>query len=34
MHGEPGAAAALRDRIGAELGWPAIVPRQDEHVLP
>ncbi|MEV4471853.1 MBL fold metallo-hydrolase [Nonomuraea sp. NPDC049504] len=33
VHGEPGAAVALRDRIGAELGWLAVVPRTDEHVL-
>lgn len=29
-HGEPSAAAALRDRIAAELGWNAVVPALGE----
>lgn len=33
VHGEPQAAAALRDRIDRELGWNAVVPRSGEHVL-
>ncbi len=33
VHGEPAASAALRDRIERELGWTAVVPRQDERVL-
>ncbi|WP_214317832.1 MBL fold metallo-hydrolase RNA specificity domain-containing protein [Nonomuraea sediminis] len=33
VHGEPAAARTLRDRIDAELGWHAVVPKQDEHVL-
>ncbi|MDN3029175.1 MBL fold metallo-hydrolase [Streptomyces sp. S.PB5] len=33
VHGEPDAAAALRDRIDHSLGWTAIVPRSGEHVL-
>ncbi|MEU5217346.1 MBL fold metallo-hydrolase [Streptomyces sp. NPDC020807] len=33
VHGEPGASAALRDRIDHELGWTAVVPRSGEAVL-
>ena len=33
VHGEPGAAAALRDRIERELQWTAVVPRPGERVL-
>lgn len=33
VHGEPDAAAALRDRIHDELGWHAVPPAPDEHVL-
>ncbi|MEV6020208.1 MBL fold metallo-hydrolase RNA specificity domain-containing protein [Streptomyces sp. NPDC051997] len=33
VHGEPDAAAALRDRIEETLGWTAVVPRSGEHVL-
>ncbi|MFM9373588.1 MBL fold metallo-hydrolase RNA specificity domain-containing protein [Streptomyces sp. Da 82-17] len=33
VHGEPAAAAALRDRIDDELGWTAVVPRSGEAVL-
>ncbi|MEU3989591.1 MBL fold metallo-hydrolase RNA specificity domain-containing protein [Streptomyces platensis] len=33
VHGEPDAAAALRDRIDDALGWTAVVPRSGEHVL-
>jgi metallo-beta-lactamase family protein len=33
VHGEPSAAATLRDRIDAELGWTAVVPQPDERVL-
>ncbi len=33
VHGEPQSSAALRDRIERELGWTAVVPRQDERVL-
>ncbi|MFE1312459.1 MBL fold metallo-hydrolase RNA specificity domain-containing protein [Streptomyces sp. NPDC058755] len=33
VHGEPDAAAALRDRIDRQLGWTAVVPRSGEHVL-
>ncbi|MFE0700626.1 MBL fold metallo-hydrolase RNA specificity domain-containing protein [Streptomyces sp. NPDC058872] len=33
VHGEPAAAAALRDRIDHELGWTAVVPRSGEAVL-
>ena len=33
VHGEPQASATLRDRIERELGWTAVVPRQDERVL-
>lgn len=32
-HGEEGSSFVLRDRIEQELGWPAVVPRQDERVL-
>lgn len=32
VHGEPQASAALRQRLNAELGWNAIVPRPDERV--
>jgi metallo-beta-lactamase family protein len=33
IHGEPAAAAALRDRIDRELGWTAAVPDQAERVM-
>ena len=33
VHGEPDSAAALRDRVSAELGWNAVVPRSGEHGL-
>ncbi|WP_405521750.1 hypothetical protein OG426_01290 [Streptomyces canus] len=33
VHGEPEAAAALRDRIDRTLGWTAAVPRSGERVL-
>ncbi|MEW2305839.1 MBL fold metallo-hydrolase [Streptomyces sp. NPDC006655] len=33
VHGEPDAAAALRDRIDRQLGRTAVVPRSGEHVL-
>ncbi|AZS69825.1 hypothetical protein DDE74_01540 [Streptomyces lydicus] len=33
VHGEPDAAASLRDRIDRRLGWTAVVPRSGEHVL-
>ncbi|MCX4585710.1 MBL fold metallo-hydrolase RNA specificity domain-containing protein [Streptomyces sp. NBC_01481] len=33
VHGEPGAAGALRDRIDQELGWTTVVPRSGEAVL-
>ncbi|WP_212671688.1 MBL fold metallo-hydrolase [Streptomyces sp. A2-16] len=33
VHGEPEAAAALRDRIDRSLGWTAAVPRSGERVL-
>lgn len=33
VHGEPDAAAALRGRIHDELGWHAVAPAPDEHVL-
>lgn len=32
VHGEPAASAALAHRIGAELGWLAVVPRDGERV--
>jgi metallo-beta-lactamase family protein len=32
VHGEPAASAALARRIGAELGWLAVVPRDGERV--
>ena len=32
VHGEPAASATLAARIGAELGWLAIVPRDGERV--
>ena len=32
-HGEPAAAAALAERISADLGWLAVVPRQGERVV-
>ena len=32
IHAEPAAAAALRDRIDAELGWTAVVPAAGERV--
>lgn len=31
VHGEPDAAEALRERIGRELGWPAMAPRLDQE---
>jgi metallo-beta-lactamase family protein len=34
VHGEPEAAAALAGRIGKELGWCAVVPREGERVRP
>ena len=33
VHGEPRASAKFRQRIEAELGWRAVVPRLDEIVL-
>ncbi|WP_142212039.1 MBL fold metallo-hydrolase RNA specificity domain-containing protein [Streptomyces sp. SLBN-118] len=33
VHGEPGAAGALRDRLDQELGWTTVVPRSGEAVL-
>jgi metallo-beta-lactamase family protein len=33
VHGEPSAAAALRDRIDRELGWTAVVPALGERVV-
>ena len=33
VHGEPSAAAALRDRIDRELGWTAAVPALGERVV-
>ncbi|MGW0486013.1 MBL fold metallo-hydrolase RNA specificity domain-containing protein [Nonomuraea sp. NPDC003214] len=33
VHGEPDASRSLRDRIHAELGWPAVVPRPGERVI-
>jgi metallo-beta-lactamase family protein len=33
VHGEPTAAAALRDRIDAELGWMAVVLALGERVI-
>ncbi|MFI5662562.1 MBL fold metallo-hydrolase RNA specificity domain-containing protein [Streptomyces sp. NPDC051684] len=33
VHGEQTAAETLRERIGSELGWHAVVPRSGEHVL-
>lgn len=33
VHGEPDAAATLRDRIHRELGWHAVTPSPDERVL-
>jgi metallo-beta-lactamase family protein len=32
VHGEPQGAAALADRVRAELGWPVAVPHIGEHV--
>jgi metallo-beta-lactamase family protein len=32
VHGEPGASATLADRLEAELGWTAVVPRSMERV--
>ncbi len=31
VHGEPEASEALRVRIGRELGWNAVVPRQGQN---
>ncbi|MCU0272383.1 MAG: MBL fold metallo-hydrolase [Acidimicrobiales bacterium] len=33
VHGETEGSEALRDRIGAELGWLAVVPRHGERVV-
>lgn len=33
VHGEPDAADALAHRLRSELGWLAVVPREDERVL-
>ncbi|MGW2270247.1 MBL fold metallo-hydrolase RNA specificity domain-containing protein [Streptomyces yangpuensis] len=33
VHGEESASETLRERIGAELGWTAVVPRSGEAVL-
>jgi metallo-beta-lactamase family protein len=33
VHGEPAAAAALRDRLDRELGWTAVVPSLGERVV-
>jgi metallo-beta-lactamase family protein len=33
VHGEPAAAAELRDRIEQDLGWTAVVPAYQERVL-
>ncbi|WP_344561002.1 MBL fold metallo-hydrolase RNA specificity domain-containing protein [Streptomyces axinellae] len=33
VHGEPGAAETLRNRLDDELGWTAAVPRSGERVL-
>ena len=33
VHGEPRSSAALAERITAELGWHAVVPRADERVV-
>ncbi len=33
VHGEPAAAAALRDRLEGELGWTAVVPALGERVI-
>ncbi len=32
VHGEPAASSALAERIGTELGWLAVVPRDGEKV--
>ena len=32
VHGEPRASRALADRIRAELGWLAVIPRDGERV--
>lgn len=32
VHGEPDAAAVVRERVSHELGWPAVVPRHGERV--
>jgi metallo-beta-lactamase family protein len=32
VHGEPDASAALAERIRADLGWTAVVPRHSEIV--
>jgi metallo-beta-lactamase family protein len=31
VHGEPDASEELRIRIGRELGWDSVVPRQDQE---
>jgi len=33
VHGEPDAAATLRDRVDETLGWTAVVARHAERVL-
>lgn len=33
VHGEPEASAALAQRLRAEHGWNAVIPREGEHVL-
>jgi metallo-beta-lactamase family protein len=33
VHGKAAAAAALRERIDAELGWTAVVPAPGERVI-
>ncbi|MBC6445840.1 MBL fold metallo-hydrolase RNA specificity domain-containing protein [Actinokineospora xionganensis] len=33
VHGEPAASAELARRLGVELGWNAVVPRDGEHVV-
>jgi metallo-beta-lactamase family protein len=30
VHGEPDASEALRARIDRELGWPSVIPKQDQ----
>ncbi|MFC7615401.1 MBL fold metallo-hydrolase RNA specificity domain-containing protein [Actinokineospora soli] len=33
VHGEPASSEALAERLRAEAGWNAVVPREGEHVL-